>query len=143
MTDTKYGKYIVKDLMIAPGMGHHPEIAAPVVQCVGNEQFGGAPFSINFDFITEPFTMIARPHAHDYDQFLFFIGGDPANMGDFGAEVALCLGEEQELHLITKTSAVHIPKGLVHGPLIYRKVDRPIMFVDAFLAAGYVKSRTL
>ena len=32
---------------------------------------------------------------------------------------------------------------LIYGPLIYRKVDRPIIFVDAFLAAGYVKSRVI
>lgn len=143
MTESKYGKYIIRNPIVPPGMGHHPEITAPVVQCTGDKELSGAPFSINFDFITEPFTMIARAHAHAYDQFLFFLGGNPADMGDFGAEVELCLGEEQEKQLITTTSAVHIPKGLIHGPLIYRRVDRPIIFVDAFLAAGYAKSRIL
>jgi hypothetical protein len=143
MTDTKYGKYIIKEPIVPPGMGHHAEITAPVVQCVGEKEFNGAPFSINFDYITEPFTMITKAHAHDYDQFLFFLGGNPANMADFGAEVDLWLGEEQELHTITTTSVVHIPKGLIHGPLIYRKVDRPIIFVDAFLSASYVKSRVI
>ena len=143
MVDTKYGKYIVKEPIVPPGMGHHPEITAPVVQCVGESEFDGAPFSINFDYITEPFTMISRAHAHDYDQFLFFIGGNPANMVDFAAEVDLWLGEEQELHTISVASVVHIPKGLIHGPLVYRKIEKPIIFVDAFLAAGYVKSKVM
>jgi hypothetical protein len=143
MLETKYGKYILKEPIIPPGMGHHPEITAPVFQCVGEKEFSGAPFSINFDYITEPFTMISKAHAHDYDQFLFFLGGNPVNMADFGAEVELYLGEEQEKHVINATSAVHVPKGLVHGPLIYRKVDKPIIFVDAFLAAGYIKSRVM
>jgi hypothetical protein len=137
MTDTRYGKYILKEPIVPPGVGHHAEITAPVVQCVGEKEFNGAPFSINFDYITEPFTMITKAHAHDYDQFLFFLGGNPANMGDFGAEVDLWLGEEQEKHVIKVTSVVHIPRGLIHGPLIYRKVDKPIIFVDAFLAPIY------
>jgi hypothetical protein len=143
MAETKYGKYILKEPIVPPGMGHHAEITAPVVQCVGEKEFNGAPFSINFDYITEPFTMISKAHAHDYDQFLFFLGGNPANMADFGAEVDLYLGEELELHTIKATSVVHVPKGLIHGPLIYRKVERPIIFVDAFLAAGYVKSKVI
>jgi hypothetical protein len=143
MAETKYGKYILKEPIVPPGMGHHAEITAPVVQCVGEKEFNGAPFSINFDYITEPFTMISKAHAHDYDQFLFFLGGNPANMADFGAEVDLYLGEELELHIIKVTSVVHVPKGLIHGPLIYRKVERPIIFVDAFLAAGYVKSKVI
>jgi hypothetical protein len=51
--------------------------------------------------------------------------------------VELWLGEEQEKHIIDATSVVHIPKGLIHGPLIYRRVDKPIIFVDAFLAPIY------
>lgn len=143
MAKTKYGRYIKKEPIVPPGKGHHPEITAPVFQCVGEKEFNGAPFSINFDYITAPFTMIAKAHAHDYDQFLFFLGGNPANMIDFGAKVDLYLGEEQELHTISATSVVHVPKGLIHGPLIYRRVDKPIIFVDAFLSAGYVKSRVM
>jgi hypothetical protein len=141
--DRKYDKYILKEPMVPPGMGHHPEITAPVFQCVGESEFGGAPFSINFDYITEPFTMISKAHAHDYDQFLFFLGGNPADMTDFAAEVDLWLGEEQELHTISTASVVHIPKGLIHGPLVYKKIGKPIIFVDAFLAACYVKSKVI
>ena len=75
--------------------------------------------------------------------FFFSLEVILANMADFGAEVDLYLGEEQELHTIKATSVVHVPKGLIHGPLIYRKVERPIIFVDAFLAAGYVKSKVI
>jgi hypothetical protein len=143
MTDTRYGKYIIKEPIVPPGMGHHPEITAPVFQCVGKSEFSGAPFSINFDYITEPFTMISQAHAHEYDQFLFFLGGNIANVADFKAEVDLYLGEEQELHTIDSACVVHVPGGLIHGPLIYKKVDKPIIFVDAFLAADYSKSKVI
>jgi hypothetical protein len=143
MTDTRYGKYIIKEPIVPPGMGHHPEITAPVFQCVGKSEFSGAPFSINFDYITEPFTMILKAHVQEYDQFLFFLGGNIANVADFGAEVDLYLGEEQELHTIDSACVVHVPGGLIHGPLIYKKVDKPIIFVDAFLAADYSKSKVI
>jgi hypothetical protein len=88
-------------------------------------------------YLAEPYLMIKEPHSHDFDQFYLIIGADLANAKDFQAEIELYLGEEQELHLITAPTAVHIPKGMVHGPLNFKKTDRPIILIDSLLSAQY------
>jgi hypothetical protein len=34
-----------------------------------------------------------------------------------------------EKHMITKSTAVFVPKGMWHTPMIMRKVDRPFVFI--------------
>jgi hypothetical protein len=81
--------------------------------------------------------MEETPHSHDFDFYLFFLGRD--DMGDLGAEIELGLGKEQEIHTITTPTSVYVPKGLVHCPLNFKRVDKPILFVHALLAAKYTK----
>ena len=59
-----------------------------------------------------------------------------------GAEVELYLGEEGERHVITHTTIVHIPKGMIHCPLNFKKIDRPIMFLNVPLTAHYGQIKT-
>ena len=47
-----------------------------------------------------------KPHVHDFDQVLLFAGSDMDDIGELGAEIELCLGEEMETHMITTTTAV-------------------------------------
>jgi hypothetical protein len=56
---------------------------------------------------------------------------------DFGAEVELEMGEEAEKHIINTTTWVYIPAGLLHCPLIFKKVDKPIMFGHVMFAPTY------
>jgi hypothetical protein len=68
-----------------------------------------------------------RPHLHDFDEYLFFGGLNPDNLADLGGEVEFWMGGEQ--HIITKSTAVFIPRGVYHCPLYMRKVDRPFLFM--------------
>ena len=61
---------------------------------------------------------------------------DPGNIGDFGAEVEMHLGDNHEKHIITFSACVHIPAGLMHCPLNIKKVSKPIMFFDITLSPG-------
>ena len=49
------------------------------------------------------------------------------------------LGEEQERHVIDKTTIVSIPPGLVHCPMAFTKVERPIIFGTIALERVYKK----
>jgi hypothetical protein len=92
---------------------------------------------ITFSCISQPFVMIEEPHSHDYDQLLLFIGDEIMNMGDFKGEAEIYLGEEGERHIIDTTTVLYIPKGLVHGPLEFTRVDKPLLFVSTFLGKDY------
>jgi hypothetical protein len=128
---TKYGKYLVKE-PAGKQIGAFPRWIT-----YGARDFEGAEFSMRLHYLTEPYLMIKEPHRHDFDQFYLIIGADLAHARDFQAEIEFYLGEEQELHLINAPTAVHIPKGMVHGPLNFKRIDRPIIFLDSLLSAQY------
>jgi hypothetical protein len=65
-------------------------------------------------------------HCHDdWDEILMFFGSDPERPHDLGGEVELWIGGEK--YLITESAMVFVPKGVSHCPMIFRRVDRPIL----------------
>ena len=74
------------------------------------------------------------PHVHEAAEFLVMLGTDPKNPWDLGAEIDLYMGEEQEVHTITKSTLVFVPGNMVHCPLVYKRVDRPFIFINCQFA---------
>jgi hypothetical protein len=130
MSDSSYDKYFIP---IPPGKGGF----FPVVVSNGARDYEGSEFSLRVHYIATPGILIKEPHSHDFDQFYFFFGADLANSRDFGAEVEFYLGKEGEKRLITSPTSVHVPKDMVHGPMSFKNVARPIIFIDALLSAQY------
>lgn len=60
-----------------------------------------------------------------------FIGTNPEDPTDLGGEAECWFGEgeDAEKYIITKTSCVFFPPGLVHLPIYFRKVERPFVYV--------------
>jgi hypothetical protein len=143
MAETKYGKYFLREPF---GLARHPEIESRVIQIGQEAELGGANFPITTNFsitmegIHRAFCMTEKTHVHDFDEILCFVGGNPMDFRDFGAEVELSLGEELEKHIITTTTFVYVPKGLVHCPIIFKRVDKPIIFFPISLAPVYEKT---
>jgi hypothetical protein len=134
----KYGKYITLKPYRKPS--NEAMVVQPLVHLQGSLHGGGADITISRSWITQPFTMIQKSHNHDRAQFLMFSGGNPFDVDEFGAEIELYLGEEGEKHVITTPAVIHVPAGLFHGPLIYTRVDRPIEFLDIYLAPEYIRN---
>ncbi len=131
MASTKYGKYVIKKPVATGGFG-------PEFIYTGEKEYN-SNFTIMFLRITAPTLMEEFAHSHDFDMYLYFMSFDPDNMGELGADIEIGLGEEQELHKITTPTSVYIPAGLVHCPLNFKRVDKPIFFVHCTLASKYVK----
>jgi len=110
----KHGDYITELGTIS---SMYKQITAPQIAAIGGGDLNGADFSLGWSYCTEPFLMVAEAHTHDFDQIIFFLGGDPNNIGEFGAEVEMSLGEPLEKHIINYTSCVYIPAGLMHCAL--------------------------
>jgi hypothetical protein len=129
----KHGEFITE---LGTIRSIYEQITAPQVALAGGRDLGGANFSMGWSYLTKPFLMVAEAHTHDFDQIIFFLGGDPGNVADFGAEVEMHLGEDQEKYIINYTSCVYIPAGLMHCPLNIKSVTRPITFIDITLSPG-------
>jgi hypothetical protein len=134
MIEGKYSKLISFEPI---GKSSHPDIITnPMIRYNGKE-LANADFTYSLTYITQPLLMIKEPHKHDFDQFVCFIGGDPSNFKDFDAEIELYLGDEK--YIINKTATVYLPKGLVHGPLFHKTVNKPYLFLDIAVTGNYVK----
>jgi hypothetical protein len=139
MAENIYSKYVIREPHMRPP---HAEITAPIVAFNrGRVDFPEVKFSINWELIERPFVMEKAGHTHDWDQLLCFIGGDTKNLFDFGAEIEFFLGEEAERYFINTTTIVYIPQGLVHGPLEFKKITKPILFNNIVLSDIYGRAK--
>jgi hypothetical protein len=86
--------------------------------------------------VTKPI-LFSKTHTHNNAEILCFIGGNPVDIQDFGAEVEVELGNEHEKHIITQTSCISMPANLPHCPLSIKKVTKPIVFLEISLTPAY------
>ncbi len=68
-----------------------------------------------------------KPHVHTYDEAVFFLGSDPHNFSDLGAEVEMSIGAEEEKHVFNKATAIVLPKGVPHCPIVTKSIERPYL----------------
>lgn len=117
----------------------YPELTAKSFHIWGKEW--DSDYRMDWFCVTEPFLMINDPHTHEFDQFLAFQNADATKVNDFDAEVWLHLGPEgeQEKIVITETCFIYVPAGMVHTPLEFVKINKPIVFMDIALTTQYVR----
>jgi mannose-6-phosphate isomerase-like protein (cupin superfamily) len=141
MAKSELEKYLRKAVSNKPYT--HPEVTAPSLEVKSDKDFGNLNFSLGTVAISEPFLMVSENHAHDFDQFLMFVGGDATNMPDLGGEVEITLskdGKKMEKFTITEATVVYIPACLYHCPLNFKKVNNPkypIIFKDLMFTSDY------
>jgi hypothetical protein len=73
-------------------------------------------------------------HVHDYDEIIIHLGTDPQDQEELGGEIE-CMVDGQPL-IINKTSAIYVPKGVKHGPLVWKKYQRPHLELTIMIGAG-------
>lgn len=69
-----------------------------------------------------------NPHIHEhvhnkFDEIVLHWGSDPENPEDPGAEIEFDIGGQQII--FDTTTGAYIPRGVKHGPMIWRKFTRP------------------
>lgn len=73
-------------------------------------------------------------HAHDYEEIVVHFGTDYKNPEELGAEIDFYVGGEA-LRL-DRTSAVYVPRGVPHGPLVWEKYRSPHFEMAIMPGAG-------
>ena len=136
MVETKYGKYFLteprlKDFKV------NPKNAKPRALMESGTHFGVGNITIEWEAVLEPYVVDPVPHYHDFDEYICFLGSNLRGIFDFDAEIELYLGEEGEKHIIDKSTVVYIPKGLVHCPIVYKRIGKPVFFNVIALKPDY------
>jgi hypothetical protein len=70
-----------------------------------------------------------KPHVHPYTEFLMFLGCDCNDLSELPAQVENCMGEEMEIHNVTKPTVAIQPKGHPHIPVRVLKQSKPWIFI--------------
>jgi hypothetical protein len=112
----------------------------PSMTFMSNEFVPGCNVYVEYGWIwemPEPNPLIGE-HTHDYDQIALHIGIDPKNPEDLGAEFEIVIDGEPVT--INKTHSLYLPKGLKHGPVTWKRVDRPVIEMTITLGGGTVEA---
>jgi hypothetical protein len=88
-----------------------------------------------YSIVENPHVNEATAHIHEFPVIMNFFGGDHRNIQDFDAEIWFYLGGERQT--ITTPATISIPAGLAHCPLIFKRVGKPIAWVEIMLTDGY------
>jgi hypothetical protein len=128
MAESKYGKYIITELK--------PKIEAPWTPKFTPEEIVPLlfldssvikdAFYVECNWTLPPFAKESHgeSHKHDYDEVLAFFGSDPKDPNNLNALVEIHLGDE--VHTVTKSCLIFIPKNVPHGPMVFKRIDKPI-----------------
>jgi hypothetical protein len=127
---TKYGKYILRN-----AFKKHHQLEG--LSASGDEM--DADCILTHHVFYKPEYVLKQSHYHDdFMQVLCFLGTNPMDVRDFGgAVIELCLGKEEEKYIIDSPAIVPLPKGMPHGPLYFKKLPKPVIFLEIMLTRKY------
>ena len=131
MAESEYAKYILREPkgQLHDGTEFHGFLASPDKL--------GLDCQILFSSIIEASLEgdEPEPHVHDFPHVMCFFGSNPLDMYDFDAEIEFYMGEEKQI--IDAPSIITVPAGLPHCPLIFKRIGKPVMWVEVFLTSHY------
>jgi hypothetical protein len=140
MAEKRYEKNLVKKPHLEVGEGQVIKGRQnPTMTFMSNDLVPGSNTYIEIGWIyemPEPNPHIHN-HTHDYDEIVLHLGADPQNPEYLGGEIEFVVGGEKLK--IDKTSALFIPKGVEHGPLTWKKVEKPHIQMVVMPGAGTLK----
>jgi hypothetical protein len=123
MAGTKYGKHIIQN----PFYRADKEFGGATIFKHTDDDNAGVIYE--YHCINNLNWSIDKSRAHDTHELLCFLGGNPQNIRDLGAEVRINLGDNNEEHIINDATVVSIPAGLKHGPIAINKYSRPFVLL--------------
>lgn len=130
---TKYGKYVITELKPKEGQGHwEPKYRGDELKSMlylSEDVIKGAFYVEAAWFfpgmvIQDDSQDTIKPHAHDYDEVQALFGTNLEDPYDLGGELEFWIDDEKQV--INKSCLIFLPKGLRHGPIYWRRMDRPV-----------------
>ena len=121
MDEKKYDKFIMTDL------NTKKDDIGTLLFSLNEEIIDNIPFFTETAWVwpkSEKIVMEEKSHSHQFEEVVTLFGTDPENPKDLCGEVEFWMGDEK--YMITQSCIIYVPKGVMHCPLIFHRVDRPI-----------------
>ncbi len=135
MAEINYEKNLVRRPVYGLGGGVKGR-QSPVMTYMSNDLVPGCNMYIELGWIydvPEPNPHILE-HSHNYDDFVLYIGGDPNDDRELGGEIQYYIGGQP--FTFDKTASIYAPRGVKHGPAIWKKVTRPHLEMTMVVGGG-------
>ena len=145
MAHSQWDKYIVREPKFLTEMAHHDfsdvsGFTFPDEVYLDEDLMSEANTWLDIVWVWDKTVPPELPglHSHPFSEIVLLIGSDPQNLRDLGGEVSWGMGDGDEAatYTLTSTTAIYVPGGVPHGPLVYNRVDRPILNIAIGLQAG-------
>jgi hypothetical protein len=140
MAKAKNEKYLVRKPIYEGGKtGQVSGWQNPPMTYMCNDLVAGCNSYVSISWIWDvpnpnPVTL---EHAHEYDEIVIHIGTDPKNPEDLGGEIEFAVGGEPLT--FSTTTALFVPRGLKHGPITWKKCNRPHLQIAMVMGGGTLK----
>ncbi|MFC1838318.1 hypothetical protein ACFL1N_01960 [Thermodesulfobacteriota bacterium] len=134
--DVDYEKYVVRKPAILQGTDVTEAMKSPARIYMSSDLVPESSVYVDFGWI--PGMPGQNPpipdHSHDYEEVVLLVGNDPENPEILGAEIEFCI-DDQPLTFDT-TTAIYAPRSLKHGPLTWKKFERPHLLMPIVIGTG-------
>jgi hypothetical protein len=136
MAESKVEKYVVKKPAYEVTPKFEVKGRIPAMTLMSQNLVPGTKMYIETGWILgmpDPNPHIGE-HTHDYDEIILHLGTDPNNPEDLGGEIEI--GIDGHPVTINSTSGIYVPKGVKHGPLVWKKFTKPHLEMTIMIGAG-------
>ncbi len=157
MPESIYEKYIVRQpsrsqhrvSLAAWSTVENSRTAPPYIFLEAGKPIGGVNHMVEFMWIWKDTSMGATaekpPHKHNCEEIFLFLSTNRDNTNDLGADIEFWLGEDKETDKLNfnTSSIICVPPNLLHMPIIYRNVKKPLLLVIVAPEAGDLRSKVI
>ncbi len=107
----------------------------------GERSIPGAGIYLPYRSYQKPGVIDSEPHFHRDEEYLAFVGHDMRDAFEsFDAEIEMWMGEDRddmEKIVITSPTMIRVPKFYWHGPIIIKKLGKPLFFQPILYSKKY------
>lgn len=136
----KYGMYFVQN---SPGPGMdadfkriYDKFAKRILWMDGSVCPGAFQMNTAWYYDVPERDPIFTEHSHsDTNELIGFFSSDKDNPYDLGGKIEFSI--EGEAHLLTHSTMIYVPAGLVHNPMRVLEVNRPIFHFSIIMKDTY------
>jgi len=77
-----------------------------------------------------------KAHSHDFDEAVAYVGTDPADPYNLNGEVEFWI--DGKPNNIDRSFIAFIPAGIEHGPLLIKRIEKPIFHFTSGMSKEYL-----
>ena len=131
---TDFSKYLVRKPIYRHDIQVNPGALGPILLFMSNDQVADSKIYIDYNWVFAMPDPHISDHFHNFDEVVLHYGNDPDNPEDLGAEIEFTVAGQPIL--FNTTTAVYIPKGVKHGPLLWKSMSRTHNQLPIIIGAG-------